>query len=344
MHEHTPAADVEASFPFRGAQAPLWKPPAAHLLRFWRSLVDSGVGLELRRYDSDPGDAMSDPDNTSLVLPGGPAGYRGETLLAWMALAVAAAICAPALASMPTVWRSVEFYGHGYAIPAVSVYLLWANRERISSAWRDLSPPRLGFLAAFCAAALEVVMIVGDVGFGAQLGIPLVLGAAVYAVGGLSLLRPVLLPLAFLVLMVPPPRFLTYQLLFTLKLFVTDVSVSLLQYAGQTVAAAGNQILIPGHTLFVADACSGLTSIVTLLPLSCIIAYFLSHGAWRRAVIVASVIPLGVGGNLLRVMVTVHMVSTRGIEFSQGLLHESFGLTTYILGTLTLLGVARLLR
>lgn len=287
---------------------------------------------------------MSDPQNTSLALPREAGTRRGEALLAATALAVAAAICAPALASMPTVWRSVEFYGHGYAIPAVSAYLAWTNRERIASAWRELKPPRLGFVAAFAAAALEVIMIVGDVGVGAQLGIPLLLGAAVYAIGGLPLLRPLLLPLGFLALMVPPPRFLTYQLLFTLKLFVTDVSVSLLQLAGQTVAASGNRILVPGHTLFVADACSGLTSIITLLPLACIIAYFLSHGVWRRAVIVASVVPLGVGGNLLRVIFTVHMVSSRGIEFAQGLLHESFGLTTYVVGTLALLGVARVLR
>jgi exosortase len=144
--------------------------------------------------------------------------------------------------------------------------------------------------------------------------------------------------------MVPPPRFLMYQLLYRLKLIVTDTAVALMQALGQPVMAEGNQIVVPGHTLFVADACSGLTSIVTLLPLSCIVAYFLSRGIWRRAVVVASVFPLTIAANILRVVVTVQMVSSIGIEAAQGSLHESFGVFTYVLGTLSVIGVARLLR
>jgi exosortase/archaeosortase family protein len=96
--------------------------------------------------------------------------------------------------------------------------------------------------------------------------------------------------------------------------------------------------------LYVADACSGLTSIVTLLPLACIVAYFLSHGVWRRVVVVASVVPLALAANIFRVIVTVQLVSSQGVEFAQGLLHESFGVATYVLGTLAVIGVARILR
>ena len=187
-------------------------------------------------------------------------------------------------------------------------------------------------------------MVMGDVGFGAALGVPVVLAAAAYAIGGMPLLRPLGLPLVFLAFMVPPPHFLRYQLLFRLKLAVTQAAVSLLQFGGQTVAAEGNQILVPGHTLFVADACSGFTSIVTLLPLACIVAYFLSRGVWRRLLIVASVVPLAVGANVIRVIGTVLLVSSLGMEAAEGLLHESFGIATYVMGILFLLGVARVLR
>ena len=158
------------------------------------------------------------------------------------------------------------------------------------------------------------------------------------------LLSPLALPLGFLLLMVPPPPSFTYDVLFRLKLAVTQASVGILQLAGQTIASDGNQILLPGTTLFVADACSGLNSIVSLLPLACIVAYFLSHGVWRRAIVVASVVPLAVGANLVRVIVTVTLVDSRGAEYAQGLLHEAFGLTTFVLGTLALLGLARVLR
>ncbi len=144
--------------------------------------------------------------------------------------------------------------------------------------------------------------------------------------------------------MIPPPQFILYELLFRLKLLVTSIAVSSLQAAGMTVLAEGNQVLVSGHTLFVADACSGLTSIVTMLPLACIIAYFLSHGLWRRAVVISSVVPLAIGANIIRVTLTVALVSRLGVEAAQGLLHESFGVATYVFGILALLGVARIVR
>jgi exosortase len=182
------------------------------------------------------------------------------------------------------------------------------------------------------------------VGFAAGLGIPLLLGALAWATGGGALLRPLALPLVFLTLMIPPPRFLLYEVLFRLKLFVTEVAITILHAAGATVLAEGNTISVPGHTLFVADACSGLTSIVTLLPLACVVAYFLTHGVWRRIVVVASVVPLSIAANVGRVVATVALVSRLGGDAAQGLLHESFGLATYVIGTLAVLGVARVLR
>ena len=267
-----------------------------------------------------------------------------EVLLAGSVLAISFGLCIPALRLHSTMLTRSEFYGHAYAIPAVAAYLVFQKRTQIRGALHALRPPRLGPLVVFGVGMLEVLMVMGDVGFGAALGIPVVLGAAAYAIGGMPLLRPLGLPLMFLVFMVPPPHFLRYQLLFGLKLAVTQAAVSLLQFGGQTVAAEGNQILVPGHTLFVADACSGFTSIVTLLPLACIVAYFLSRGVWRRLLVVASVVPLAVGANVIRVIGTVLLVSSIGMKAAEGLLHESFGIATYVLGTLFLLGVARVLR
>ena len=65
---------------------------------------------------------------------------------------------------------------------------------------------------------------------------------------------------------------------------------------------------------------------------------------WRRLIVVASVIPLAVTANVIRVIVTVKLVSIIGPEAAQGLLHKTFGLTTYTVGTLAVVGVARLVR
>ncbi len=275
-------------------------------------------------------------------LPLGPSVL--DRLLGAGILVLSLAVCIPALGLLRVLWTNSEFYGHAYAIPGVAAYLVWSARDRIREALLAPEPALLGPPILFAVASAEAIMILGDIGFGASVGVPFVIGAALYAFGGYRVLSPFILPLVFLVFMVPPPAFFQDQLLVQLKFLVTEIAVRVLQDMGQTITAEGNQVLIPGHTLFVADACSGLISIVTLMPLSAIVAYFLSHGIWRRAVVVASVIPLAVIANIFRVVVTVLMVSSWGIEYAEGVLHESFGLATYVVGTLALIGVAKALR
>jgi exosortase len=282
--------------------------------------------------------------NAVALEPAAPWVDAGERALVLTASLLAVAICIPAVGALHFLWDDLAYYGHGYALPVAAAYLAYGNRRGIALALKSLHPPRFGFAVVFAAAVFEVLAFVADIGSASGLGIALVFGATAYAVGGMPLLRPLLLSLAFLTLMIPPPQFILYQLLFRLKLFVTQVSVTLLQAGGHSVLAEGNVLVVPGHSLFVADACTGLTSIVTMLPLACIVAYFLSRGVWRRAAVVLSVIPVAIGANIIRVVLTVWMVPTWGAEAAQGVLHESFGLVTYTVGILSVLAVARIVR
>jgi exosortase len=256
----------------------------------------------------------------------------------------ALSLCLPAIRALSYLFGRIEFYAHGYLVPLVVAYLLFQSRAQIAASLRELRPPAYGAPLVLVAGVFETLAFVGDMGFAAGLGIPLVFAATAYAVGGARLLQPLALPLVFIALIVPPPRSLLYQILFRLKLLVTETAVAILHAWQVPVLAEGNRLLVPGHTLFVADACSGLTSIVTMLPIACIAAYFLSHGFWRRAVVVASVLPLAIAANVARVVVIVLLVPRLGVQVAQGWLHESFGIATYVFGTLALVGVARLLR
>ena len=252
-------------------------------------------------------------------------------------------IATPALWNLSLGWRIYEAYGHGYLMLLVAGWLAWANRAQIGAAVRDLAPPRFGSLVVLAAASFEILAFIGDLRFAAGLGVPLLLGAVAFAVGGTGLLRALGLPLVFLALMVPP-GFLIRPLLVRLKLLVTELAVASLQSFGEPVVATGNQIFVPGHALFVADACSGLTSIVTMLPIACWVAFALLPGWWRRAALVASVIPVAVAANVIRVAVTVQLVPVVGVQAAQGMLHQGFGVVAFVVGVLALFGLARLLR
>jgi exosortase len=283
------------------------------------------------------------PDRLSGLRAPGPAG-RVDHLLVLSAFALAGVICAPAARGLAHLFDRVEFYAHGTLVPIVAAYLVFLERRRIREALATLEPPRFGAVLVLAAGCFELLMVLGDVRFLAGVGISLVLAAVAYGVGGLPLLRPLALPLAFLALTAPPPGFVVQSLLADLKLLVTRLSVEILHRAGQTVYADGNRIEVPGHTLFVADACSGLTSIVTLLPVACVVAYFLSHGVWRRIVVVLTVVPLAMAANVVRVVSTVLLLPRVGPQIAEGMLHESFGLFTYAFGTVALALVARALR
>ena len=258
--------------------------------------------------------------------------------------AIAALACIPGLQSLAYLWRGSQYFGHAYAIPLAALLLTWGRRREIEEALRDPRPPASGALLVFAAGSLEALAVIGDVNFLAGAGIPLLLASATYAVGGWTLLRPLAPAIGFLVLMVPPPGFLLQEILVHLKLLVTGWAVAVLRGAGVPIMAEGNQIIVPDHTLFVADACSGLTSIVSMLPLACIVAWFVGRGVWRRALVIASVVPLALGANLLRIVATVLLISQLGREAAQGILHEGFGIATYMVGTFALVALARVLR
>jgi exosortase len=269
---------------------------------------------------------------------------RVEQALVGLIFALAIALCIPAARSLGFLFERVDLYAHGYLIPVVAIYLTFLERKAIRAALADLRPPRYGPAFALLAAGFELLMVVGDLRFAAAVGIPLLLAAAAYGAGGMRLLRPLGLPLVFLSLMAPLPGFVVDDLLAGLKRLVTRAAVEILYATGQPIYHEGNRIEIPGHVLFVADACSGLTSIVTLLPVACVVAYFVSRGVWRRLAVVAAVVPLAMLLNVARVVVTVKLVAAYGGGAADGLTHEAFGLATYAVGTALLVLLARVLR
>lgn len=269
---------------------------------------------------------------------------RSDAWLRYACLAASLIAAWPALQLLSYVWMSSEYLAHGYLIPVTAAALIWLRRERVRAVLAEAVTPAAGPMLVLAAALLQCAAVLARASTSAGLAVVATIAATVYAVGGRRLVRTLSVPVGFLLLMVPPPIALRDRLLFELKALVIHASVELLQAAGYLVAATGNRIFVPGHELFVADACSGLTSIVTLLPLGVVVAHLLSRGTWRRVVIVGSVVPIAILANLARVVITVVLVSKYGIEYAGGLLHESFGLVTFGAGTVLLVALARALR
>ncbi len=174
---------------------------------------------------------------------------------------------------------------------------MWRERERLAEA----ASTRSGLGLACLAAALAFYGLGAAAGLAeAQgLGIVTAIAAAVLWLRGPVWLRVLAFPIAYLLFMVPLPDAWLQPVILRLRLFVTEAAVWLLHAGGLTLLREGNVISLPnGESLFVADACSGVTSLVTLTPLAVLVAYLTERSLWRRVVIVLSVVPIAISFNL----------------------------------------------
>ncbi len=266
---------------------------------------------------------------------------RAKEKLIAAALALA---FAPAVIALARVWSSVDYYSHGFLVPLVAYWI--AQREgKTRLRQRDERAPAGAAVIGLALALYAAGLVAGAAGLQGLGLIVAVAGGALYLLGAEGL-RALAFPIAFLVFMLPLPSAWLTPVIVDLQLLVSSAAVAFLHAIGAAVAREGNVILLAGgDSLFVEEACSGITSIVTLTPLAVMLAYFTQRTLWRRLALIAAVVPAAMVANLLRVVFTVIMAQHLGAErATNNALHESAGLLTFVLACLALIGLGALLR
>ena len=262
----------------------------------------------------------------------------------WLIIGMLGVVFAPAVLAMSEAWSRLDYYSHGYLVPVVALWAASAKSGLLSSLPSERD--RRGLLVLGLALVLDLVGTASSILWLQGLSVVLAVASAVLYLRGIAWLRALSFPIAFLVFMVPLPDALVIPVITKLQLFVSTAGVSILHSMGMAVLREGNVILLPGgESLFVAEACSGITSIITLLSLAVFFAYFTERSLGRRAVLVASVVPIALLGNLLRVLGIVIASRRYGVEVAtQESVHESAGVLVYVLACLALIGIGRLMR
>ena len=260
----------------------------------------------------------------------------------WALIGLVSLVFAPAIAAMAGVWTTLDYYSHGFFVPVVAFWIFLHDVPRLGAPAHD----GRGLIAL--AAALALLLLGMGVGSVTLQGI-----GFVGAVAGVTLrlygpqgLRVLAFPIAFLLFMVPLPPAILSPVIVALQLAVSTVAVDLMHLVGVPVLRDGNVLLLPGGvSLFVAEACSGITSIVTLLPLGVMLAYFTEPRWPHRLAIVAVVIPVAMLGNLLRVVATVWIAEVYGAEHApEGAFHEMAGIVTFVLACLGVIAAGTAVR
>jgi len=262
----------------------------------------------------------------------------------WIVIAMLGFVQAPGLFVLAEVWSEVEYASHGFLVPLVALWAATAHRETLARL--EPRPERVGLVLIVVTTLASLgALLAGDP---TAVGIALVatVWMAVWGLRGRAWVRVLAFPLGYLIFLIPLPNAWVTPVIVKLQTLVSGVGVALLRMGGVPVFREGNVLTLPGDTsLFVAEACSGITSLITLLPIGVFVAYF-TESAWtRRTLLVLAVLPIALAGNLLRVILTVLLAIHVDVEFATGgPLHEWAGVATYVLGCALLLALGRGLR
>ncbi|MEN6616234.1 MAG: exosortase/archaeosortase family protein [Syntrophorhabdus sp.] len=239
-------------------------------------------------------------------------------------------------------WNTMPEYSHGYLIPAISLYMVWhVNNEKPltivdQSHWNSI-PLIIGLL-------LLVVSKVGSEHFLQGVSMIVVLWGLCLYIGGSSIARRLALPIGFLIFMIPLPGIVWNNFSLFLKLQVTNIAAYFLgQMTNIAFIQDGNIITLAAGSLEVADACSGVRSLISMLALGVLVVFMSKYAAWKKLILLMSTIPIAVLANIVRLILLVILAEYYGIKVADGYLHVFSGLLVFSIGLILLMGVHVLL-
>ncbi len=248
----------------------------------------------------------------------------------------------PILRIMVEHWAAVEDYQHGFLIAPLALYFAYERRfdlqdARIEGSWLGLAPLAIGVVSLAIGRLGTELMTMRSAFIFTLIGLVLlVLGREVFKI--------LAFPLFFLFLMVPLPQSLVNTIAFPLQLIAAKVAVLSLQQIGIPALVEGNIIHLAHTQLFVHEACSGLRSLMALITLGVVFAYFFKRGVlWLQILLVASTIPIAIAVNSFRVALTGYLAHHFGEEAAGGVIHDFQGVITFGMAFFLLLGEGRLI-
>jgi exosortase len=238
-------------------------------------------------------------------------------------------------------WANDDNYSHGFLIVPIAAYLVWERRQALREAISR--PSVIGALVVLASLGLLVVGVLGAELFLPRLSLVGVLGGSVLFVLGWTHLRILFFPLALLLLMIPIPSILFNQIAFPLQLLASQTGQAGLNALHIPVLREGNIIMLATTTLEVAEACSGIRSLVSLLTLGIVVGYLLDPRVWVRTVLALSTIPIAVLSNGIRVAGIGVAANYYGSEAAEGFMHTFSGWLVFLVAFLMFLVVYKVL-
>jgi len=157
---------------------------------------------------------------------------------------------------------------------------------------------------------------------------------------GKQFLRKLLFPIFFLIFMIPLPMVAIANISFRLKIFASQIAVFLVRLTGLPVVREGSVIKTAHSYLVVEDPCSGIRSLIALIALGTLMAYFSRLSRAKKIILFLSSAPIAIFSNVIRIAVLTLVSEMYGSKIATGTFHDVMGFVVFAIAffSLVLLG------
>ena len=226
------------------------------------------------------------------------------------------------------IWQNDD-QAHGPIILAIVIWLFWQVKGQIA-AIDAKSNPIIGFALVIIALLFYILgrsqaILIFEIGA----FIPLVCGLLLISKGWRAI-SIAWFAIIFMLFLIPLPGSIVDALTGALKGQVSHIAEVLLYAAGYPVARSGVLITVGQYQLLVADACSGMHSMFSLLAVGSLYVYITDHSnKLRNALLILAIIPIAFVANIIRVMTLILVTYHFGDAAGQGFIHDFAGMALF---------------
>ena len=239
-------------------------------------------------------------------------------------------------------WYTIPDYSHGFLVPFFAAFLVWDKRKVLKSI--PIKQTWSGIILIVFAIMVLILGVYGVELFTARISFLLLLTGLIATFFGWAMVRELRFPLLVLVLAIPFPAILFNRITFPLQLLASRIASDILPLLGVPTLHEGNVIELPIMKLEVAEACSGIRSLMSLFTLAVFYGYFLERTTKRRVILALASIPIAVTANVARIVGTGLCVQYWDPEKALGFFHEFSGWVMFVVSLACLYLVHRAMR
>ena len=226
-------------------------------------------------------------------------------------------------------WTDNQGASYGILIPPLALYIAYARRARTFSV--PSSQDARGLTVIFASCLMFLVGRLGAEYFLTRLSLVLLLAGLSVTFWGLARTRTLGFPLLLLITMIPLPMLVYNRIALPLQLLSSQAATAIIQFFGGSVYRDGNVLHLPHTTLGVAEACSGLHSLSSLVVAALLLGFAVCTRPMSRALLVILSVPFAIAVNVVRVTGTAFLADVNQ-DYAEGFYHAFSGWLVFLVG------------